>query len=129
MSRIVVDSSAVVAALLEEPGGEEMARRDGPFLISTVNLCEVLERLAVGSAAEAPTLAMLEDLGLVLVDFTPDLAAIAARLKASTRSEGNPIVSVSPQPWSSSLSAMIPLMTGSMSLKSAVESDVSVTSS
>lgn len=88
MSRIVVDSSAVVAALLEEPGGEEMARRDGPFLISTVNLCEVLERLAVGSAAEAPTLAMLEDLGLVLVDFTPDLAAIAARLKASTRSVG-----------------------------------------
>ena len=65
-----------------------MARRDGPFLISTVNLCEVLERLAVGSAAEAPTLAMLEDLGLVLVDFTPDLAAIAARLKASTRSVG-----------------------------------------
>ena len=88
MSRIVVDSSAVVAALLEEPGGEEMARRDGPFLISTVNLCEVLERLAVGSAAEAPTLAMLEDLGLVLVEFTPDLAAIAARLKASTRSVG-----------------------------------------
>ena len=83
-----MDSSAVVAALLEEPGGEEMARRDGPFLISTVNLCEVLERLAVGSAAEAPTLAMLEDLGLVLVDFTPDLAAIAARLKASTRSVG-----------------------------------------
>lgn len=88
MSRIVVDSSAVVAAILEEPGGEEMASRDGPFLISTVNLCEVLERLAVGSAAEAPTLAMLEDLGLVLVDFTPDLAAIAARLKAPTRSVG-----------------------------------------
>ena len=83
-----MDSSAVVAALLEEPGGEEMARRDGPFLISTVNLCEVLERLAVGSAAEAPTLAMLEDLGLVLVDFTPDLAAMAARLKAPTRSVG-----------------------------------------
>ena len=83
-----MDSSAVVAALLEEPGGEEMARRDGPFLISTVNLCEVLERLAVGSAAEAPTLAMLEDLGLVMVDFTPDLAAMAARLKAPTRSVG-----------------------------------------
>ena len=88
MSRIVVDSSVVVAAILQEPGGEEMASRDGPFLISAVNLCEVLERLAVGSAAEAPTLAMLEDLGLVLVDFTPDLAAMAARLKAPTRSVG-----------------------------------------
>ena len=88
MSRIVVDSSAVVAAVLEEPGGEEMASRDGPFLISAVNLCEVLERLAVGIVAESQTLAMLEDLGLVLVDFTPDLAAMAARLKAPTRSVG-----------------------------------------
>ena len=83
-----MDSSAVVAAVLEEPGGEEMASRDGPFLISAVNLCEVLERLAVGIVAESQTLAMLEDLGLVLVDFTPDLAATAARLKAPTRSVG-----------------------------------------
>lgn len=83
-----MDSSAVVAAVLEEPGGVEMGRRDGPFLLSAVNLCEVLERLALGSAAEAPILAMLEDLGLVMVDFTPDLAAMAARLKAPTRSVG-----------------------------------------
>ena len=83
-----MDSSAVVAGVLEEPGGEEMASRDGPFLISAVNLCEVLERLAVGIVAESQTLAMLEDLCLVLVDFTPDLAATAARLKAPTRSVG-----------------------------------------
>ena len=83
-----MDSSVVVAAILQEPGGEEMASRDGPFLISAVNLCEVLERLAVGIVAESQTLAMLEDLGLVLVDFTPDLAATAARLKAPTRSVG-----------------------------------------
>ena len=72
-----MDSSAVVAAVLEEPGGEEMARRDGPFLISAVNLCEVLERLTADGRATTRTLAMLETLGLVLVDFTPDLAAMA----------------------------------------------------
>lgn len=83
-----MDSSAVVAAIFEEPGGEEMASRDGPFLLSAVNLCEVLERLAAGDGAEARTLAMLEALGLVLVDFTPDLAATAARLKAPTRGVG-----------------------------------------
>ena len=83
-----MDSSAVVAAILEEPGGEEMANRDGPFLLSAVNLCEVLERLAADDRAEARILALLEALGLVLVDFTPDLAAIAARLKAPTRKTG-----------------------------------------
>ncbi|MBA4000484.1 type II toxin-antitoxin system VapC family toxin [Brevundimonas sp.] len=88
MSRIVVDSSAVVAAVLEEPGGEEMARRDGPFLLSAVNLCEVLERLAADDRKKRRILEMLEDIGLVLIDFTPDLAATAARLKAPTRSVG-----------------------------------------
>ncbi len=83
-----MDSSAVVAAILEEPGGDEMARRDGPFLLSAVNLCEVLERLAADGDTTARTLAMLDALGLMLVDFTPDLAAIAARLKAPTRSVG-----------------------------------------
>jgi PIN domain nuclease of toxin-antitoxin system len=83
-----VDSSAVVAAILDEPGGDEMALRDGPFLLSAVNLCEVLERLGADGDTTARTLAMLEALGLMLVDFTPDLAAIAARLKAPTRSVG-----------------------------------------
>lgn len=88
MSRIVVDSSAVLAGLLSEPGGEAIASLDGPFLLSTVNACEVLERLIAEEFLVARAFAMLEDLNFDIIDFTLDLAVIAARLKASTRPIG-----------------------------------------
>jgi PIN domain nuclease of toxin-antitoxin system len=88
----VVDASAVLAWLRDEPGADVVARRlDGSFL-SAVNLSEVLQKhLAVGalSGAEAAGFAGdLVSLGLSVVPFGEREAAVAAMIWGETRRLG-----------------------------------------
>lgn len=88
MNRLVVDASAVLALLLDEPGADYVAEGRGRAAMSTVNACEVIERLIANGHSPARALQMLDALELNLADFTLDLAAAAARLKAGTRALG-----------------------------------------
>ena len=56
--------------------------------MTTVNACEVIERLAANGLSPARALQMLGALELDMADFTLELAAVAARLKAETRAAG-----------------------------------------
>lgn len=88
MSRLVLDASAVLALLLEEPGADHVASERGRAAMTTVNACEVIERLAANGLSPARALQMLGALELDMADFTLELAAVAARLKAETRAAG-----------------------------------------
>ena len=88
----VIDASAVLAWLRDEPGADTVAGRlDGSFL-SAVNLSEVLQKhLAVGalSGQEAAGFARdLASLGLSVVPFGEREAAVAAVMWDETRRLG-----------------------------------------
>ncbi len=85
---MVLDASALIAALEEEPGGESVEPLMRAAMITTVNLCEVLQRAALrGVNAEAEQRDLLE-LGIDVVSFDPGLATAAAELLPLTRSAG-----------------------------------------
>ncbi len=85
---MVLDASALIAALEEEPGGERVEPLMRAAMITTVNLCEVLQRAALrGVNAEAEQRDLLE-LGIDVVSFDPGLATAAAELLPLTRSAG-----------------------------------------
>lgn len=79
---VVLDASAVLAMLFEEPGGEQVAEAFADAAISAVNLAEVLGRLARDGVPE-DRLATIEARlrrRLRVVDFGAGLAGAAARL-------------------------------------------------
>jgi len=84
----ILDASALLAVLADEPGGELVASLlDGAFL-STVNWSEVLARyvdLGLGTAGRE---AEIESLGVSLSPFTTRQAEVAAGLVPLTRQAG-----------------------------------------
>ena len=89
MSSAVVDASALLALLNQEPGS---ARVQGALAsgvaIGTVNLAEVVAKLAEGGLPEPVIRSMLETLGLEVVPFDGALAYRAGMLRAATRQLG-----------------------------------------
>lgn len=81
MTAIVLDASAVLALLHQEPGWQNVAERIGGAMISTVNLVEVMDKLTQrGMTIEAAKEA-LDLLKLDVRDFTrPDAEAASALL-------------------------------------------------
>jgi PIN domain nuclease of toxin-antitoxin system len=86
----ILDASAVLAYLQEEPGQEviEAALDEGPCWMTTVNTCEVLSKLCEKGMPLAEAQAALDDLGLVVKDFDAELAALAASLRIRTKPIG-----------------------------------------
>lgn len=86
--RQVIDSSVLVAFLRDEPGGDVLVRDDGPFLLSTVNLAEVLTKLIeLGLSIDDAGLVMRR-LPIVHVEHTREDARRAAELRPFTMSLG-----------------------------------------
>jgi PIN domain nuclease of toxin-antitoxin system len=87
VNRNVFDSSALLALILREPGGDLDAILDGS-IISAVNMAEVRTKLIDLDTLDPD--ALEDDLsGLILVEpFTEEHARIAARLRGSTRHLG-----------------------------------------
>ena len=77
---IVLDSSALLAMLFFEPGCERVAELVPRSCMSTVNLAEVLGRLARDGRALDAALAQIEQMGIVWIDFDRELAIGAAAL-------------------------------------------------
>jgi PIN domain nuclease of toxin-antitoxin system len=85
---VVLDASALLAYLKDEPGGDVVEAVLAESVISSVNWAEVIQKaIAVGVLVEG----MLDDLqalGLVVEPFTPLDGEVAGRLWEQTRSFG-----------------------------------------
>ena len=81
---IVLDSSALLAMLFFEPGCERVAELVPQSCMSTVNLAEVLGRLARDGRALDEALDQIEQMGIVSIDFDRELAIGAAALLLPT---------------------------------------------
>ncbi|MDR3747644.1 MAG: type II toxin-antitoxin system VapC family toxin [Acidobacteriota bacterium] len=91
MSRIILDASALLAILNDEPGEEKLTSQPGLLseaAISTVNLAEVQSKLVErGIAPEEAWQAALSPINQVLV-FTREHARLAGDLLPKTRHLG-----------------------------------------
>src|SRR5438552_434994 len=84
----VLDSSAVLALLHDEPGAGIVATAMHDSLISAVNWGEVAQKTLARGADSATVRASLEGLGLVIVPFDAQAADGAADLWAVTSRAG-----------------------------------------
>lgn len=88
MSDVVLDASALLAFLHDEPGGEEVSRVLEGASISTVNWSEVLQKaLRRGVTVDGMQQDFI-DVGVTFEPFSPRQAEIAGRLWSRTRKHG-----------------------------------------
>ena len=89
MSSWVLDASALLAFVKEEPGVERVA---GALMagaaMSAVNLSEVIAKLADEGVPEPVIRHSIETIGLDIVEFDADDALAAGLLRPSTRAAG-----------------------------------------
>jgi len=84
----VLDASALLALLADEPGASVVAPLLDGAVMSTVNWAEVLQRYAAEGLTLEGRRAQIEALGLSLVPFSAEHAAAAASLFPATRLAG-----------------------------------------
>lgn len=88
MARIVLDSSAVVAMLLDEPGASMVSERVSSALISAVNMAEVISKLSDEQFSQDQTGIILNDLKLEVIPFDSNQAMTCGLLRTKTRHRG-----------------------------------------
>ena len=88
MSDIVLDASAVLALLRDEPGGDVVAAHMGHAVISAVNLQEVAKEMVREGAAIEAIRPVLDELGLDVRPHDADAAYEAAALYPQTKQYG-----------------------------------------
>lgn len=84
----VLDASALLALLLDEPGGEKVRAVLADASISTVNLAEVVTHYARNGASEAEIREVLDPLPFDRIDFDADLALACGLMLPATRAAG-----------------------------------------
>jgi ribonuclease VapC len=84
----VLDASALIALLWEEPGAEEVEPLLGRASISTVNWTEVLQRYRAHGIDTAGKRESVEALGISIESFEAEDAEVVAELWQPTRSAG-----------------------------------------
>ena len=84
----VLDASALLAALNEEPGAQSIQAVLDEAQISAVNLSEVVAKLQDRGVPDAEIDEILIDLDLRVAPFDADQAVRAGKLRAMTRSQG-----------------------------------------
>jgi len=84
----VLDSSALLAMLHSEPGGEVVEELIGNAAMSSVNWSEVVQKILDKAHQSGRAMQDLESLGLRIVPFTTRHAEQTAFLRAATRHKG-----------------------------------------
>lgn len=84
----VLDASALMALVNDEPGGQQVAECIGLAFMGTVNLSEVVAKLVERGLDFREMQGDLADSGLTLVPFEPVDAYAAGALRHSTRRLG-----------------------------------------
>lgn len=88
MAEAVLDASAVLCLLQEEPGAKLVESHLAGAHISAVNLCEVLGKLADAGLDDLAARTAVADLGLEVHPFERVDAEQAAALRVNTRAAG-----------------------------------------
>jgi PIN domain nuclease of toxin-antitoxin system len=86
VAEIVLDASAVIAAIRRERGYEKVVVALGSAKVSAVNLAEAGSHLTNAGYSIGQAGSVLDGLGLQVVSFDRDQAMEAARLRPLTRS-------------------------------------------
>ena len=85
---VVLDSSAVLAVLWDEPGATRVAERLAGSRISAVNLAELVAKLVDRGAGDGDVADVIADLGVEVVAFDADQAMRCGLLRRATREIG-----------------------------------------
>lgn len=88
MSNYILDASAILALLNNEPGSEMVVNVLTEAVISSVNLSEVIAKLADSGMLEVEVREVISALGLEVVQFDTEMAYHAGMLRPLTRSVG-----------------------------------------
>jgi len=89
VSNVVLDASALLALLNNEPGSPAVASAVASGAsISAVNLAEVVGKLAEAGVTEQPLRRALDSLALDIVPFDAELAYATGLLRPATRPAG-----------------------------------------
>ena len=88
MSEVVLDASALLALLHQEPGAAKVAEVLAQARMCSVNLAEVVSHFVHLGMPPAAVDAMLHPLPVAIVTADEGLAHIAGRLRAVTASAG-----------------------------------------
>lgn len=88
MSEVVLDASAVLALLNDEPGGEKVASALEGAIIGTVNLSEVMAKLVESGVPAPQAISVIEELELEVIPFDTHLAFQAGALRPLTKPLG-----------------------------------------
>lgn len=84
----VLDTSALMAVLMGEPGGEIVARLLDSAFVSSVNLAEVQTKLVLKGLDDRVAWSHIDQLHCQSVPFDDDQARIAGSLARLTKSAG-----------------------------------------
>ena len=88
MSEVVLDASALLALLRDEPGAAKVAEAIADARMSSVNYAEVVSHFIHAGMPADHIDAMLRPLPVVIVEADQTLATIAGRLRAVTAVAG-----------------------------------------
>ena len=88
MNKYVLDASAVLALLNQEPGKERVEALLADSVISAINYCEVLGKLIDAGLSEEDAQESIDLLGIECLDFDLELARLAAALRPTTKKLG-----------------------------------------
>lgn len=88
MAEIVLDTSALLAFVNGEPGGEMVAEVLGDAIISTVNFAEAISKLVDRGASIEVARDALSTADYTIVDFDRRQAEMTGALIATTRKRG-----------------------------------------
>lgn len=88
MVSVVLDASAVLALVRDEPGADKVAPHIGRAAISAVNLQEVIKELLLSGLDEPTTRELLHELRLDVRAHDTEAAYASAALHAQTRQYG-----------------------------------------
>ena len=85
---VVLDASALLALLHQEPGAEAVEQALSTAIMSSVNWCEVGQKRVQRGLPVEPLRVDLVELGLEILPFTVEEAEAAAGMYQATRSSG-----------------------------------------
>jgi PIN domain nuclease of toxin-antitoxin system len=88
VTEAVLDASALLALLNGEPGSETVAAVVSEAVISSVNLSEVVAKLADHGMDERDLRGLIDGLGLSVVPFDEEQAYAAGLMRPATRRAG-----------------------------------------
>jgi len=88
LSTVVIDASAILAAILGEAGGDAVFDRLEEAVVSTVNVAEVYTYAAIKELPTDAIDAFFADTGIEIVSFDGVQAVTAGRFASITRKAG-----------------------------------------